>query len=83
MLKFKGKELERYTKFIGEMGNTVRRGQSFLDDAARFLRPQNWVMFEQFCRMSKVRFGDKGEQAFKTITDHVSRPTPLWIQPHA
>lgn len=81
MLKFKDKELERYTRFIGDMGNTVRRAQSFLSDAARFMRPANWVMFEDFCRKTQVRFEDDGEKAFKIIAEHVDRPAPSWVRP--
>lgn len=80
MLKFKGKELDRYTRFISDMSNTLRRAQHFLNDAAKFIRPQNWQMFEQFCQKTKAQYGDKGEEALKIIAAKVTGPAPPWVK---
>ena len=80
MVAMKAKELDRYTKFIGDMDPIIRRAGYFLDDAARFIRRQNWDAFETFCRDSGMEITSKALTAFAAINIAVSEPAPDWTQ---
>lgn len=75
------KELDRYTRFVSQLKDGLRIGRVYLIDAEKFLRPQNWVAFEEYCRESGVRFGANGPAIFREIQDVARTADRSWAEP--
>lgn len=73
--KMNPRQLEDVARNLAALGEVIQRAEIYVHQAARFVKAENWIKFEEFCVLSRVNISRSNMNSVRKIA---GLPTRNW-----